>query len=132
MIPGFMPVLLGSWTADQGAYPPEVSGVGTQASDWGTHPSGHFGPVCPGSRADGLGLHIPSFGPVAWAAGLLIRVRAYSGFQVWAPSPLIWVPANCASGVFWGCLSGVHSPGAEGVEVQEATAATESSLKFSK
>ena len=28
----------------------------------------------------------------------------------------------------WGCLSGVHSPGAEGLGVQEATAAVENSL----
>ena len=36
--------------------------------------------------------------------------------------------ANVASGVCWGCLSSVHSPGAEGVGTQEAMVAAESSL----
>ena len=70
--------------------------------------------------------------PWLWACARgsqpLIRVHTHLRFQVWAPSPLIWVPANCASGVFWGCLSGVHSPGAEGVGEQEAMAAVENSL----
>ena len=39
------------------------------------------------------------------AAGPLIRVRAHLGFQLWAPSPLIWVRASRASGVGWGCFS---------------------------
>ena len=55
-------------------------------------------------------------------------VGAHLGFQVWAPILLIWVHANQASGVCWGCLSCVHIPGAEGVGAQEATAAVESSL----
>ena len=82
---------------------------GPKATDWGTHPLGHFG--------NG-----------AQAAGPLMRVRAHQGFQLWAPSLLIWVCASGASHESWGCLSRVHSPGAEGVGVQEATAAAESSL----
>ena len=39
---------------------------GPQATDWGTHPLGHFGT---GTQA----------------AGLLIRARVHPGFQVWAP-----------------------------------------------
>ena len=71
--------------------------------------------------------------PQVWAcalgaAGLLIRVCSHPGFQVWAPSPLIWLHANWASGVCWGCLSHIHSPGTEGIGVQESTAAGESSL----
>ena len=50
---------------------------GPQATDWGTHPLGHFGSG-------------------AQAAGLLIRARAHPGFQVWAPSPVIWVWASQA------------------------------------
>ena len=57
--------------------------------------------------------------PRLWActirsAGLLIRLRAHPGFQLWAPSLLIWVRANRASGVCCGCLSRIHSPEAEG------------------
>ena len=80
-----------------------------RATDWGTQPLGHFG-------SD------------AQAAGLLIRVRAHPGFQLWAPSLLIWVRTGPASGVRWGCLSHVHSPGAEGEGAPEAAAAAESSL----
>ena len=55
-------------------------------------------------------------------------MRAHLGFQVWALSPLIWVHANRFSGVCWGCLSCIHSPGAEGGGAQEAAAAVEGSL----
>ena len=55
-------------------------------------------------------------------------VGALPGFQVWAPSLLIWVRASQASGECWGYLSRVHSPGAEGGGVPEAAAAAESSL----
>ena len=48
---------------------------GPQATDWGTHPLGHFGS---GSQA----------------AGPFIRARAHPEFQLWAPSPLIWVRAS--------------------------------------
>ena len=82
---------------------------GTQATDWGMHPLGRFVTVHPDSQAAD-------------------QVAAQPGFQVWAPSPVIWVHANWASVVCWGCLSCVHSPGAEGIGAQEATAAAESSL----
>ena len=42
------------------------------------------------------------------------------GFQFWAPVPQL--------GECWGCLSHIHSPGAEGGAVPEAVAAAESSL----
>ena len=64
-------------------------------------------------------------------AQALIDVCAHVGFQVWAPSLLIWVCANQASCVYWGCLSVVHSLGTEGVGVQEAMAALEGSLSSS-
>ena len=47
----------GSLAAYQSVYTPEVSGVGTQAADWGTYPPGGFAPVCPGSRAANLGAY---------------------------------------------------------------------------
>ena len=52
------------------------------------------------------------FGSVCLGSWTLIRVRS----------------TNLASGVCWGCLSGVHGPGAEVVVEQEATAAAENSL----
>ena len=55
-------------------------------------------------------------------------VHAHPGFQLCTLSPLIWVDANLASGVCWGCLSCIHSPGAKVVGAQEAMAAVESSL----
>ena len=120
---------MGSQVADQGANPPEVSGVCPQAADQGMHPPECFGSVRPGSAATDLGAHSSlALGLCACAAGLLIRVSTHLGLQVWAPRPLIWVRANRASGVCWACLSGVHSPGAEGVGAQEARAAVESSL----
>ena len=67
-------------------------------------------------------VHRPkALGLYAGAAMWLIRLHTHPRFQVWAPRTLIWVHTNQASGVCWGCLSGVHSPGAEGVEAQEAT-----------
>ena len=100
---------LGQPAADQVVRPPGVSGVGPR-------------PLI------GVQAHWGAFGLCAQAAGPLIRVRAHQGFQLWAPSPLIWVRANWASGVCWGCLSCVHSPRAEGGGVQEAKAAVENSL----
>ena len=76
----------------------------------------------------GVRTHWGSLGLCAQAAGPLIRVHTHLGFQVWVPSLLIWVRANRASGVCWGCLSQVHSPGAEGGGALEAAAAAESSL----
>ena len=82
-----------------------------------------------GSRPlSGVRAHWGTLGLCAQAAGLFIRVCTHPGFQLWAPRPLIWVHTNPASGVCWGCLSQVHSPGNEGVRTQEATAAEESFL----
>ena len=55
-------------------------------------------------------------------------MRAHPGFELWAPSPLIWVCASQASSVCWGCLPRGHSPVAEGGGAPEAMAAGESSL----
>ena len=95
--------------AYQGTHPPGVSGVGPR-------------PLI------GVRTHLGALGLCAETAGRLIRVHAYLGFQVCVPRPLIWMPANGASGVCWGSLYCNHSPGAEGVRAQEATAAAESSL----
>ena len=62
------------------------------------------------------------------AAQPLIRVCNHPWFQVWAPRLLIWLCTRRASGVCWGFLSSVHSPGAEGLRAQEAMAAAENSL----
>ena len=61
----------------------------------------------------GVCTHWGILGLSTQAARPLIMVRTHPGFQLWAPSPLIWLQANRASGVCWGCLSRVHSPGAE-------------------
>ena len=57
-----------------------------QATDWGTHPLGHFGSG-------------------AQAAGPLIRACAHPEFQLWALSPIIWVRSSWASGELRGCFS---------------------------
>ena len=102
---------------------------GPQATNWVTHTPRRFGLVFPGSRATDPGEHFsPALVLCAWGAGSLIRVRAHPGFQLWAPCLLIWVCANQSSGVCWVCLSGVHSPEAEGLGAQEAMAAVENSL----
>ena len=44
------------------------------------------------------------------------------------PRPLIGVRTNRVSDVCWGCLSSIHSPGAEGGGAPEASAAAKSSL----
>ena len=83
--------------------------MGSQAIDGCAHPPGASGV---GAQATDQSVHqLGALSMCAWAAGLLIRVHA-----------------NRASGVCWGCLSGVHSPGAERVGVQEARAAVENSL----
>ena len=82
-----------------------------------------------GSQAVDLVAHqSQALGLSARVAGSLIRVLTHPGFQVWAPRSLIWVSTNRGSVVCWGCLSGVHSLGPEGVGMQEATAAEENSL----
>ena len=53
-----------------GRLPTKGFRCGPQATEWGTHPLGHFGSG-------------------AQAAGPLIRARAHPGFQLWAPSLLI-------------------------------------------
>ena len=55
-------------------------------------------------------------------------VGALPGFQVWAPSLLIWVHVSRASGECPGCLFLIHCPGAEGGGSLEAVAAAESFL----
>ena len=59
---------------------------GPQATGWGTGPLGHFGSG-------------------AQAAGPLIGAHAHLEFQLWAPSPLIWVRTSRASGELRGCFS---------------------------
>ena len=83
-----------------------------------------------GSQAiDQVALPIPGFGPVFLGSQTADQCMHLPGVFDLGPRPLIWVCANLASGVCWGCLSHIHSPGAEVVGVQEATAAAERSLK---
>ena len=70
---------------------------------------GHFGPVCPGNLGADHGARPP------WVSG----VRAQSA-DLGA--------GNWTLGESWGCLSPVHSPGAEGSGAPEVEAAAESSL----
>ena len=76
----------GSRAAYQGVCPPGVSGVGPRPLIGVLRPLGHFGSG-------------------AQAAGLLIGARAHPEFQLWAPSPLIWVGSSRASGELRGCFS---------------------------
>ena len=69
-----------------GCLPTRGFRCGPQATDWDTHPLGHFGSG-------------------AQAVGLLTRARAHPEFQLCAPSPLIWVRTSRASGERWGCFS---------------------------
>ena len=116
-IPGFGPVRQGNQPLIRGHTQPRFQvwvptwgfRCGPQTTDWGAHPLGHFGSVRPGSQAADQGARPPGVSGVgAQSADLGAR--------------------NRASGVCWGCLSRVHSPGAERVGGQEATAAAESSL----
>ena len=91
----FLSVCPGSLAAYQGARPSGVSGVGPQATDWGTHPLGHFGSG-------------------AQAAGPLIRACAHLEFQLWAPSRLIWLRNSWTSGEHWDCFSGFTVQGRRG------------------
>ena len=97
-----------------GAHPPEISGVSAQSG---------FQVRVPRVLID-VHAHPGTLGLCTQGAGPLIRMRTHPGFQLWAPSPLIWVlPAGLQV-----CLSYVHSPGAERGETQEAMTAAESSL----
>ena len=66
-----------------------------------------------GTQATDWGAHLPG-----GALGLCAQVSGGS-----SECALTW-----ASGVCWGCLSGVHSPQTEGVGAQEARAAAQNSL----
>ena len=62
----------------------------------------------------GVCVHPGAFCLCAQAAGPPIRLRAHPEFQLWAPSPLIWVLASWASGERWGCFSVFTVPGLSG------------------
>ena len=93
------------------------SPTGSQAIDWVAQP-------------------IPGFGPMHRGSQTLIRVCTHPRFQVWAPTEVSGVGPqsanlgvrNRASGELGGCLSRLHSPGAEGGGAPEAMAAVASSL----
>ena len=91
---------MGQPATDPGAHPPEVSGVGAQATDQGACPPRHFMSVCPGSWVSYQGVCPPRISVVGTQATNL-------GAR------------NQGLGECWGCSSGVHSPGVEWVGVQE-------------
>ena len=69
-----------------------------------------------------------ALGLCTWVSRPLIWVQPTRGFSCEHPGGWSGCTLSWASGVSWGCLSSVHSPGTEGVGVQEATAAGENSL----
>ena len=71
---------------------------------------------------------IPGFEPVCLCSPAADRGALPPGVSGVGTCPLIWMHTNQASGVCWGCLCGVNSPGAEGVGAQETTAAGKNSL----
>ena len=81
-----------------------------------------------GSLATDQSAHPPEVSGVGAQADDRVAHPGALGLWAQAARPMIWVHTNWASGVCWGCLSSVHSPGAEGVGAQEATAAVENSL----
>ena len=95
-----------------GRPPTQSFRCGPQATDWGTHPLGHFGSG-------------------AQAARPLIRVRAHPEFQLWAPSPLIWVRASRASGECRGCFSEFTVEGLRGEGRQRPRLLLRASIFFS-
>ena len=110
-------------TVDPGVHPPEVSGVGAHLGFQMWVPRqlievcAHRGALCLCAQAAEPPIWVHT-DPRFWACappavGPLIRLCTHLGFQLWAPILLIWVGTNQASGVCWGCLSLVHSPGAE-------------------
>ena len=127
----------GSRATDPGVHPPEVLVVGAHLVfqmcapmlliEVLTHP-GTLGLYAQTARPL-IWVHTdPGFGSVRWGSGASDQGVRPPGVSVVGAQSMIWVRANRDSGVCWGCLSGVHSPGAEGVGEQEATAAAESSL----
>ena len=68
---------------------------GSQAKDWGARPLGRFGSMHPGSWVTDQGARPPE---VSGVSAQSTDVGAL----------------NQASGVCWGWLSHIHSPGAEG------------------
>ena len=76
------------------------------ALDLGGLPILRFGSVQGGSQPlIQLRAYPGAFCLCAQAAGPLIRARTHPEFQLWAPSPLIWVRASRASGELRGCFS---------------------------
>ena len=110
-------------------------GPGSHTTGWSAAP----GLSCKALGSTTLGLWVgklasaPSVHPVTQGfrcgrpAGVS-GVGGQLGFQLLAPSLLIWVRASRASGESWGCLSRIPSPGAEGGGGPETAAAVESSL----
>ena len=84
-----------------------------------------LGPVH-GQLASAPSAHSPEVSGVGTLPGFQVWVSSW-GFSCWPQSTNLGV-RNQASGEPWGCLSCVHSPGAEGGGAKEATAAAESSL----
>ena len=74
--------------------------------------------LCAGQPATELGTH-PSE---------LSGVGAQPGFQLWEPSPLMWVHASRVSGECWGCLFAFTVQGLTGEGCLRPLAAAESSL----
>ena len=99
-------------------HPPEVLGVGAQQGFQVSEPRtlmevrAHPGALC----------------LCAQAAKPLIRVHAHQEFSVVGAQSANLGAHQPGSGRFCGCLSRVHSPGAEGGGAPEATDAAESSL----
>ena len=81
------------------------------------------------SQSAALGLWV---GQLASAPGAhppeVSGVGSQLGFQVWAPSQLIWVRATGLQVSAQASFPRVHSPGTEGGGAPEAVAAMESSL----
>ena len=136
---------MGQPAIDPSAHPPEISGVGAQATYGGVCSPRRVVSVHPGSwvayqgaptcgfrcvpQATDWGiLPLGHFGSGTQAAGPLIRARSHPEFQLWAPSLLIWVRASRASGECWGCLFMFTVQGLRVGGALEARAAAESSL----
>ena len=82
--------------------------------------------LCVGQLVSAPGVHPPRF--QMWAPCLGLRCGRPAGVSVVGPQSTDLGARNRASGEHQGCLSRVHSPGAEGGGAPEATAAAESSL----